>query len=55
MGYPVYADRAVEILAKSSPEAAAWWRENAGKIVAPGLYLLFRADECEVVPDSAPE
>jgi hypothetical protein len=49
VGYPVYADRAVDILAKSSPEAAAWWRENAGEIVAPGRYLLFHANECEIL------
>jgi hypothetical protein len=49
MGYPVYADRAVEILAEASPKAAAWWRENAAELVAPGRYLLFHARECEVL------
>jgi hypothetical protein len=49
MGYVVYADRAVDVLAKSSPEAAAWWRENAGQVVAPGRYLVFHANECQLV------
>ena len=49
MGYPVYADRAIDVLAKSSPEAAAWWRENAAEVVAPGRFLLFRTHECEVL------
>jgi len=49
MGYAVYADRAVGILAESSPEAAAWWRENASELLAPGRCLVFHADECEVL------
>ncbi|CAL80389.1 hypothetical protein BRADO6793 [Bradyrhizobium sp. ORS 278] len=51
LGYAVYADRAVGILAESSPAAAAWWRENAGELVAPGRFLVFHADECEVSRD----
>ena len=49
LGYPVDATQALEILAKSSPEAAAWWRENAADFVAPRRYLLFHEYACQVV------
>jgi len=48
-GYAVEAHPAVEILQASSPEAAAWWRENAAELVAPRRCLLFHAEVCQVV------
>jgi hypothetical protein len=48
-GYAVDGNRAVEILASSSPEAAAWWREHAAELVAPKRRLVFPAEACQVV------
>jgi hypothetical protein len=48
-GFLVNAARAVEILDHASPEAAAWWRENASELVLPKRYLVFHAEVCEVV------
>ncbi|MBI5262920.1 MAG: hypothetical protein HY852_13995 [Bradyrhizobium sp.] len=45
-GYAVDAAPAVDILGRSSPEAAAWWRENAPRVIAPGRYLVFHAHVC---------
>jgi hypothetical protein len=33
--------RAVDILSASSPDAAAWWRENTPHLFAPDRYLVF--------------
>jgi hypothetical protein len=40
---------AVEILERTSPEAAAWWRENAGYLMHPRKTFLFQADCCHVI------
>jgi hypothetical protein len=40
---------AVEVLERSSPEAAAWWREHAPQYLAPKRYLVFHENVCEVV------
>jgi hypothetical protein len=50
-GFPVNAARAVEILGHASPEAAAWWRENARELILPGRYLLFHAEVCDLVTE----
>ena len=50
-GFPVNAAGAVEILGRTSAEAAAWWRENAGELVSPKRYLLFHAEVCEVITE----
>jgi hypothetical protein len=50
-GFPVDANRAVEILASSSPEAAAWWRDNAAEFVQPKRYLIFHAEVCQIIPE----
>jgi hypothetical protein len=50
-GFVVDASRAVDILDRASPEAAAWWRENAAEPVRPGRGLIFHAEACDVVPD----
>jgi len=52
-GYAINASRAIEILDRSSPEAAAWWRENAAEFIMPTRYLIFHAEACEIVADSA--
>jgi hypothetical protein len=48
-GYLVEASRAVGILERSSPEAAAWWHENAPQHVAPKRFLVFHECACRVV------
>lgn len=47
-GYAVEALPAIDILAKASPEAAAWWRENTPHLIAPRRYLLFHEEVCRV-------
>jgi hypothetical protein len=49
-GFAVDASRAVEILDRSSPEAAAWWRENVAELILPSRGLVFHAEVCEIVP-----
>ncbi len=45
-GYVVYADRAVDILAESQPEAALWWRREAAHFVQPGAQFIFDLPAC---------
>jgi hypothetical protein len=52
-GFSVDASRAVDILDRSSPEAAAWWRENAAELILPKRILIFHAEACEIVADDA--
>jgi hypothetical protein len=40
-GFLVEAQAAVAVLAKSSPEAAAWWQENTPHLLRPKRYLVF--------------
>ena len=47
-GYAVEAAPAVGILARKSPEAAAWWRENTPHLIAPKCYLIFHEDVCRI-------
>jgi hypothetical protein len=47
-GYAVEALPAVGILGKSSPGAAAWWRENTPHLIAPRRYLIFHEDVCRI-------
>ena len=46
-GYIVNASHAIEILGQNAPDAAAWWRENAARTVAPGKYFVFSKAACE--------
>jgi hypothetical protein len=48
-GYAVRGRAAVDALASLSPEAAAWWRENAPHVVARGYRLWFPSDVCQRV------
>jgi hypothetical protein len=47
-GYAVAAAPAIGILAKVSPEAAAWWRENTPHLIAPKRYLVFHEEVCRI-------
>jgi hypothetical protein len=47
-GYAVEAAPAVGILAKVSPEAAAWWRQNTPHLIAPKRYLVFHEEVCRI-------
>jgi hypothetical protein len=47
-GYAVEAALAVGILAKATPEAAAWWRENTPHLIAPQRYLVFHEEVCRI-------
>jgi hypothetical protein len=49
-GYQVEAGRAVDILAVSSPEAAAWWRDSAPGLLRPGRLFLFDVEACRLSP-----
>jgi len=51
-GYPVQVAGAMEALEKSSPQAAAWWRENTPDIISPSRLFVFDADACELVADA---
>jgi hypothetical protein len=48
-GYVVEGSGAVDILERSSPEAAAWWHKNAPQHVAPKRYIMFHVSVCRVV------
>ena len=41
-GFCIETRAAIEVLAKASPEAAAWWRENAPHEMSAGRYFLFQ-------------
>ena len=51
-GYAVPALQAVEILERSQPAAALWWRENTPHLVRPRRFLVFATECCE--PCSSP-
>jgi hypothetical protein len=46
-GFVVPSLIAVEILEKTQPGAARWWRENAPHVVRPRRYFLFPTECCE--------
>jgi hypothetical protein len=49
VGFVVASLTAIEILEKSNPEAARWWRENAPHATRPQNKFLFAPDCCERV------
>ena len=51
-GYPVQVTSAIEALEKSSPQAAAWWRQNTPGIISPSRLFVFDAGACELVTDA---
>ena len=48
--FPVDANKAIEVLQKTQPDAAWWWTENAPHVFRPTTRLIFRRDECELEP-----
>ncbi len=46
-GYAVPARAALDILARSAPEAAEWWTRNAPQFLQPGRLFLFHAEVCQ--------
>ena len=56
-GFILPARQCVDLLEGKDPKAAAWWRENAPHMLAPGKFFVFAADACEVLdadPTAAP-
>jgi hypothetical protein len=53
-GYAVNARDAIDTLARSRPDAAAWWRENAPDLLQPQEEFVFAASVCEPAPPPAP-
>ncbi len=50
-GYVVKADRAIDLLSQSRPDAAAWWRGYAPAFCEPGAEFVFDAAACEPSPE----
>jgi hypothetical protein len=48
-GYIVPALPAVEILERSNPAAARWWRENTPHLVRSRRFLVFSVECCELL------
>lgn len=48
-GYAVYGRDAISELQKAAPDAAAWWRNHASRLLAPDRKLLFQTACCELV------
>ena len=46
-GYIVPVLPAVEVLERSDPAAARWWRENTPHLVRPGRFFVFSVECCE--------
>jgi hypothetical protein len=53
LAYVVDGRTAVERLASHDPNAADWWRENAPHVLAAGYQLLFPADVCQPIDQTA--
>jgi hypothetical protein len=51
-GYVVKADRAIDLLGRSRPEAAAWWRAHAPEFCRSGAEFIFDSPACEPSPES---
>jgi hypothetical protein len=48
-GFVVPSKAAIEVLERSDPGAARWWRENAPHTLRPGRHFLFPPECCEKV------
>jgi hypothetical protein len=48
-GYAVDAIEAVNILERTAPDAASWWRENVPRLQVPKRKFLFQKSVCEMV------
>jgi len=52
-GYVIETLAAIEVLAQSSPEAAAWWRENVPHLIKPRRFFVFQQGVGYVVESDA--
>lgn len=50
-GYLTRAAKAIEILSRTRPDAAEWWRDHAPKFLREEAEFLFEAPACERVED----
>jgi len=50
-GYVVMSARAIDLLARSRPEAAAWWRSHTPHFLLPHQMFIFDAPACEPSPE----
>ena len=48
-GYAVDAIAAVDILERTAPEAAAWWRQNVPRLQRRNRKFLFAPSACQIV------
>ncbi len=48
-GFPVEVRTAIEVLERSSPEAAKWWRENAPHLLKGRRYFVFAESSGQIV------
>jgi hypothetical protein len=48
-GFLVETQAAIAVLAKSSPEAATWWRQNTPHLLRPRRYFVFPEDAGQVM------
>ena len=54
-GYQINAAQAVEILERSKPEAAKWWRENTPHILDGRTNIMFHEWACRPVAPNLPQ
>jgi len=50
-GYLVHSARAIQILARTRPDAADWWRTHAPRFCKPHEGFIFDSPACEPSPD----
>ena len=50
-GYAVGSARAIDILARSRPDAAEWWRTKASRFCRPDEQFIFDSPACEPSPE----
>jgi hypothetical protein len=48
-GYVVAALAGIEVLERSDPAAARWWRENTPHLARPRRYFIFPTECCKLV------
>lgn len=48
-GFAVPSLAAIEILERSNPAAALWWRENAPQMTKPWRHFVFATECCELM------
>jgi hypothetical protein len=52
-GYMVDAIEAVNILERTAPDAARWWRQNAQALLLGRRKFLFQEAVCDLLPEGA--